>query len=113
MTELKAWVKANRPWSISFDRPGDRIDQWRGFPLTATWLSWRTRVHTLETRGSPHLSTIDNRLTVLESQTSENKDRLERVVEIMTREHRKDRQMSYCEFVTSGTQARIETMATR
>jgi N6-adenosine-specific RNA methylase IME4 len=49
------------------------------------------RVSTLETRGSPHLSTIDNRLTVLESQTRENKERLERVVEIMTRELNKQK----------------------
>jgi hypothetical protein len=49
------------------------------------------RVSTLETRGSPHLSTIDNRLTVLESQTKENKERLERVVEIMTRELNKQK----------------------
>jgi hypothetical protein len=43
------------------------------------------RVSTLETRGSPHLGTIDNRLTVLESQTKENKQRLERVVDVMTK----------------------------
>jgi hypothetical protein len=49
------------------------------------------RVSTLEVRGSPHLSTIDNRLTVLESQTKENKERLERVVEIMTRELNKQK----------------------
>jgi translation initiation factor 2 beta subunit (eIF-2beta)/eIF-5 len=44
------------------------------------------RVSTLEVRGSPHLTIIDNRLTVLESITRENKDRLERITEIMTRE---------------------------
>ena len=54
--------------------------------MTAYMTQLEARVHTLEIRGSPHLSTIDNRLTVLESQTRENKERLERVVEIMTRE---------------------------
>jgi N6-adenosine-specific RNA methylase IME4 len=54
--------------------------------MTAYMVRLETRVLTLETRGSPHLGTIDNRLTVLESQTRENKERLERVVEIMTRE---------------------------
>ena len=43
------------------------------------------RVSILEVRGSPHLSTIDNRLTVLESQTKENRERLERIVDIMTK----------------------------
>jgi hypothetical protein len=50
-----------------------------------------TRVVTLETRGSPHLQVIDNRLTVLESQTTANKDRLDHVVEIMTRELGKEK----------------------
>jgi uncharacterized coiled-coil protein SlyX len=43
------------------------------------------RVSTLEIRGSPHLSTIDNRLTVLESQTKDNKEAIDRVVAIMTK----------------------------
>jgi len=50
-----------------------------------------TRVVTLETRGSPHLQVIDNRLTVLESMTTANKDRLDHVVEIMTRELGKEK----------------------
>jgi hypothetical protein len=54
--------------------------------IIAYMVRLETRVLTLEVRGSPHLGTIDNRLTVLESQTKENKERLERVVEIMTRE---------------------------
>jgi hypothetical protein len=44
-----------------------------------------SRVSTLETRGSPHLSTIDNRLTVLESQTKTNKESVERIVDVMTK----------------------------
>ena len=43
------------------------------------------RVSTLETRGSPHLSTIDNRLTVLESQTKANKESIDRIVDTMTK----------------------------
>jgi chaperonin cofactor prefoldin len=42
-------------------------------------------VSTMEIRGSPHLERIDARLTVLEAQTKENKERLERIVDIMTR----------------------------
>jgi hypothetical protein len=44
------------------------------------------RVSTLETRGSPHLAVIDNRLTVLESTTRDNKQRLDNVINIMTKE---------------------------
>jgi uncharacterized coiled-coil protein SlyX len=43
------------------------------------------RVSTLETRGSPHLGTIDNRLTVLESKTTENKRSIDRIVDVMTK----------------------------
>jgi uncharacterized coiled-coil protein SlyX len=45
-----------------------------------------TRVATLEIRGSPHLAEINNRLTVLERSTEDNKRRLERVIDIMTKE---------------------------
>jgi uncharacterized coiled-coil protein SlyX len=45
-----------------------------------------SRVHTLETRGSPHLERIDNRLTALESRAKENGDRLERIVDVLTRQ---------------------------
>jgi chaperonin cofactor prefoldin len=44
-----------------------------------------TRVSTLEVRGSPHLSDINNRLTVLEAATRDNKQRLDKVTDIMTR----------------------------
>jgi hypothetical protein len=45
-----------------------------------------TRVTTLETRGSPHLERIDSRLTVLESLTRSNKESVDRIVDVMTRE---------------------------
>ena len=48
-----------------------------------------TRVHTLEVRGSPRLAEINNRLTVLESQTQTHKQSIDRIVEIMTRELKK------------------------
>jgi hypothetical protein len=53
--------------------------------MTAYMVRLETRVVTLEVRGSPHLTVIDNRLTVLESQTKENKERLERIVDVMTK----------------------------
>lgn len=44
------------------------------------------RVSTLETRGSPHLAEINTRLTVLEGTTTDNKQRLDNVIAIMTKE---------------------------
>jgi uncharacterized coiled-coil protein SlyX len=44
------------------------------------------RVSTLEIRGSPHLAEINTRLTTLEKITEANKERIDSVVEIMTRE---------------------------
>lgn len=56
----------------------------------ASMLSYFTtleqRVSTLEIRGSPHLAEINNRLTTTEKETESNKRRIDRVVEIMTRE---------------------------
>jgi Tfp pilus assembly protein PilO len=54
--------------------------------ITAYMVRLETRVATLETRGSPHLAVIDNRLTVLEKATENNKQSIDRVVEIMLRE---------------------------
>jgi len=56
------------------------------FTVTAYVVRLETRVATLETRGSPHLQVIDNRLTVLESTSSDNKKRLDNVIGIMTKE---------------------------
>ena len=44
-----------------------------------------SRVSTLEVRGSPHLAIIDNRLTVLESKTENNKERLDRLIDKATK----------------------------
>jgi uncharacterized coiled-coil protein SlyX len=43
------------------------------------------RVSTLEIRGSPHLAEINTRLTTLEKLTDANKERLERITDVMTR----------------------------
>lgn len=56
-----------------------------GLSMTAYMVRLEARVSTLEIRGSPHLSTIDNRLTVLESTTADNTKRIERIVDVMTR----------------------------
>jgi hypothetical protein len=56
------------------------------FTVTAYVVKLETRVATLETRGSPHLGVIDNRLTVLEAATRDNKTSIDRIVNVMTKE---------------------------
>ena len=84
MTELKSWLKENQTLVYFLIAQAIAIGA-MVLSMTAYMVRLETRVSTLETRGSPHLSTIDNRLTVLESQTRENKERLERIVDIMTK----------------------------
>jgi hypothetical protein len=55
------------------------------FSVTAYIVKLETRITTLETRGSPHLQVIDNRLTVLESLTKTNKESIERIVDKLTK----------------------------
>lgn len=54
--------------------------------MTSYMVRLETRVATLETRGSPHLAEINNRLTTTEKETTANKDRIDRIVTIMTKE---------------------------
>ena len=58
--------------------------------LAFTGVSYMTtlenRVTTLEVRGSPHLAQINTRLTTTEKETEANTHRIDRIVEIMTRE---------------------------
>jgi hypothetical protein len=53
--------------------------------MTAYMVRLETRVVTLEVRGSPHLNEINNRLTVLEKQTEANKQSIDRIVDVMTK----------------------------
>ena len=55
------------------------------FSVTAYVVKLETRITTLETRGSPHLQVIDNRLTALESLTKTNKESIERIVDKLTK----------------------------
>jgi uncharacterized coiled-coil protein SlyX len=84
VTELKAWVRNNSTLVYFLIAQAIAIGT-VGVSMISYMVRLETRVATLETRGSPHLSTIDNRLTVLESKTTENKDRLERIVDVMTK----------------------------
>lgn len=85
MTELKSWVKANATLVYFLIAQAAAIGA-AVLSMTAYMVRLEARVNTLEVRGSPHLAEINNRLTVLESMTRSNKDTLDKVTEIMTRE---------------------------
>jgi uncharacterized coiled-coil protein SlyX len=57
-----------------------------GASMLAYFTKLEERVHILEVRGSPHLAEINNRLTVTEKETQKNSDRVDRIVDILTRE---------------------------
>jgi hypothetical protein len=84
MTEIKGWLRDNSTLVYFLIAQAIGIGA-AVLSMTAYMTKLESRVTTLEIRGSPHLTVVDNRLTVLESQTKENRDRLERVVDIMTK----------------------------
>jgi N6-adenosine-specific RNA methylase IME4 len=84
MTALKTWAKENATLVYFLIAQAIGIGA-AVLSMTAYMVRLETRVETLETRGSPHLSTIDNRLTVLESKTTENKRSIDRIVDVMTK----------------------------
>lgn len=85
MTELKGWVKENATLVYFLIAQAVALGA-AGASMLAYSVRLETRVNTLEVRGSPHLAVIDNRLTVLESTTRDNKQRLDNVINIMTKE---------------------------
>jgi hypothetical protein len=84
MTSVRSWVSENQTLIYFLVAQAIAIGA-AVISMTAYMVRLETRVVTLEVRGSPHLAVIDNRLTVLESQTKENKERLERIVDVMTK----------------------------
>jgi hypothetical protein len=85
VTELATWVRNNSTLVYFLVAQAAAILT-VGISFVTYMTNLEARVSTLEVRGSPHLSTIDNRLTVLESQTKENKERIDRISEIMLRD---------------------------
>lgn len=85
MTELRAWFRDNQ--AIVFFLVAQGVALLAAvLSITSYMVRLETRVSTLEVRGSPHLVTIDTRLTVLEGQTLGNKQSIDRISEIMLRE---------------------------
>jgi len=85
MTDARTWLKENQTLVYFLMAQGIAIGA-AVLSITSYSVKLESRVSTLEVRGSPHLAVIDNRLTVLESQTRDNKESIDRMVTIMTRE---------------------------
>lgn len=85
MTELKSWVRENSTLVYfliaQFIAAGAA-----GVSMVAYMVKLEQRVVTLETRGSSHLQEINNRLTVTEKETESNKARVDKVIDVMTRQ---------------------------
>jgi uncharacterized coiled-coil protein SlyX len=81
----KSWVKENA--TLVYFLIGQAFALGTGAAYGLSYMvQLESRVNTLETRGSSHLAEINNRLTVTEKETEGNKERLNHVIEIMTRE---------------------------
>ena len=84
MTAIKEWIRENNTLVYFLIAQAIAIGA-AVLSMTAYMVRLETRVATIETRGSPHLETINNRLTVLEKQTDANKQSVDRIVDVMTR----------------------------
>jgi uncharacterized coiled-coil protein SlyX len=85
MTEVRSWFRDNHTLVYFLVAQAIAIGA-AVLSVTAYMVRLETRVSTLEIRGSPHLSEINNRLTVLEKETERNTARLERIIDVMTKE---------------------------
>ena len=85
MTELKNWFRDNSTLVYFLFAQALGIGA-AVLSMTAYMVKLDERVHILETRGSSHLAGINNRLTVTEKETESNKARVDKVIEVMTRQ---------------------------
>lgn len=84
MTTVKSWFSENQTlvyFLIAQFVAAGAV----GVSVIAYTVRLEQRVNILEVRGSPHLAEINNRLTVTEKETSANKARLDRIVDVMTK----------------------------
>jgi hypothetical protein len=77
MPEVKSWFRDNQALVIALAA--------QAIIAGIYMVNLEARVSTLEVRGSPHLAEITTRLTVLEGATQDNKQRIDKMAEIMTR----------------------------
>lgn len=77
MPDMKGWFRDNQALILALAA--------QAIVAGIYMVNLEARVSTLEVRGSPHLAIIDNRLTVLESKTASNADRIDRLVDKATK----------------------------
>jgi Tfp pilus assembly protein PilO len=85
MTETVSWFKENQTLALFLLAQLIAVVTGAGYGLSYM-VQLESRVNTLETRGSSHLADINTRLTSTEKETHANKERIDRMVEIMLRE---------------------------
>lgn len=85
MPELKNWVRENSTL-LYFLIAQAIFFGGLAFSGYGYMVQLEARVATMETRGSPHLNVIDNRLTVLEKQTDSQQTAIDRIVNVMIKE---------------------------
>lgn len=85
MTTVKSWARDNATLIYFLIAQAVALISGGAWGLSYM-VNLENRVATLETRGSPHLGVIDNRLTVLEAKTSDNKEAIDKVVNIMIKD---------------------------
>lgn len=83
--KVRSWLSQNHTLVIFLVGQGVAILA-VAISIVAYMVRLETRVNTLEIRGSPHLADINTRLTVLEGQTKNNKQSVERIIDVMTKE---------------------------
>ena len=84
--KVTGWMESNRTTLVVFLIAQALAILGAVITLTSYMVKLEARVSTLETRGSPHLGAIENRLTVLEKITDAQQKSIERIVDVMTKE---------------------------
>jgi len=88
MTELKTWVRDNSTLVYFLIAQALAIGA-AGASVLAYMVKLETRVSIMETRGAAYtverLAKIDDKITILQQQTEANTQRLERIIDVMTK----------------------------
>ena len=78
MPELKGWLKENQALVLALAA--------QAIVAGIYMVNLEARVSTLEDRGSKHLESINSRLTVTEKETENNNRRIDKIIDIMTKD---------------------------
>jgi uncharacterized coiled-coil protein SlyX len=89
MTELRTWIQTNSTLVYFLIAQALAIGT-AGVSILTYMVRLENRVATMETRGAAYtverLTKVDDRLTILEQRIAANQDRIERIVDILTKQ---------------------------